>query len=428
MSKGQEFPLKVERNSSSSAEWSEHSSSSSFSSHSSYTGSDDSYIPDWEPFVTYDGQLFYLELNPAAQNPAKEQNVVNTLASVRNAFGRVSTRRSARSSGISKLSKLISRRAKLPMPQVPSGENKVTFRETSTGQIKELTLPIDPARRHKFGRRTSVSESLLGIATCPFPDGERVMVAGFSSAQQSVKVGDWIKKIDDQEVTVTNWEAILLAYDTPTDVILTLQQTADEKPIEESLESLTKFFNLSMLANNLGILFPGMVTEEEEEEIFALLYLTMNGDTGPINQDTLFCFPEKEKNSFYATRGSFLTINSLLATDFQAQPQQLPEADSVLQNCVNQKASLSEGANEFRVLSICGCQQNALANLQLHIVQENIAVATRKATWNNVRHFLQQSLRFGHIEATATLLTIRKSIPVAITLIIILLVRIFTRG
>lgn len=271
--------------------------------------------------MTYDGQLFYLELNPAAHNPAKEQNVVNTLASVRNAFGRVSTRRSARSSGISKLSKLISRRAKLPMPQVPSGENKVTFRETSTGQIKELTLPIDPARRHKFGRRTSVSESLLGIATCPFPDGERVMVAGFSSAQQSVKVGDWIKKIDDQDVTVTNWETILLAYDTPTDVVLTLQQTADEKPIEESLESLTKFFNLSMLANNLGILFPGIVTEEEEEEIFALLYLTMNGDTGPINQDTLFCFPEKENNSFYATRGSFLTLNSLLATDFQAHPQ-----------------------------------------------------------------------------------------------------------
>ncbi|XP_059622664.1 protein inturned [Phlebotomus argentipes] len=319
MSKAQEIPFKGERNSSSSAEWSDHSSSSSFSSRSSYSGSDDSYIPDWEPFVTYDGQLFYLELHPAAQNANKEQNVVNTLASVRNAFGRVSTRRSARSAGISKLSKLISRRPKLPMPQASGGENKVTFRETSTGQVKELTILVDPARRHKFGRRTSISESLLGISTCPFPDGERVMVAGFSSVLQSVKVGDWITKIDDQEVTVANWETLLLAYDTLKEAVLTLQQTADEKPIEEPQQSPTKFFNLSMMANNLSVIFPGVV--DEEDELFALLYLTMNGDVGPINQDTLFCYPEKEKNSFYATRGTFLTLNSLLTTDFHASPQ-----------------------------------------------------------------------------------------------------------
>ncbi|XP_055694691.1 protein inturned [Lutzomyia longipalpis] len=324
MNKSQEIPLKGERNSTSSADWSEHDSSSSFSSRSSYTDSDDSYIPDWEPFVTYDGQLFYLELNSMPQIPAKEQqNIVNTLASVRNAFGRVSTRRSNRSSGISKLSKLISRRAKLPIPQGSTssggGDSKVTFRETSTGQIKELTVTIDPARRHKFGRRTTISESLLGIATCPFPDGERVMVAGFSSILQSVKVGDWIKKIDEEEVNVANWDTLLLTYETPTDVVLTLQQTADEKPIEMPEDNLSKFFNFSMVANNLELLFPGNISTEDE--CFALLYLTMNGEKGPLNQDTLFCFPEKEKNSFYATRGSFLTLNSLLAADFHANPQ-----------------------------------------------------------------------------------------------------------
>ncbi|GAB0097160.1 Protein inturned [Sergentomyia squamirostris] len=320
MNKDQEIPQNREKESTSSAEWSEHSSSSSFSSNSSYTASDDSYIPDWEPFVTFDGQLFYLELNQQAQNVQKEQNVANTLVSVRNAFGRVSTRRSARSSGISKLSKLISRRPKLPVSQTSSVESKVTFSETSTGQIKDLTLVVDPSMRHKFGRRTGLSESLLGISTCPFPDGQRVMVAGFSSALQLVKVGDWIKKIDGVEVTTSNWEVLLLNYETPTEIQLTLQQTADEKPIEEAQVTISKFFNLSMMANNLPLLLPG-VDKMEDDEIFALLYLTMNGDSGPINQDTLFCYPEKEKNSFYATRGSFLTLNSLLATDFQAHPQ-----------------------------------------------------------------------------------------------------------
>lgn len=314
--------------------------------------SDESYVPDWESHVNKYGNLFYLEYNTQTtqtmQNVQLEANR-NTLTAMRNGFDRTSTRRSKKTDS-NRLSKLISRHDKLHKatkkgPSAPSmgsvlssgvmasnsmqntsslttdRDNKVKFNEMVEGEMKEIVIYIDPAARHKFGRRTSVSEALLGFSTCPFPNSQRIMIAGYMPNaeichEKAIKIGDWLKSINDQDVTVDNFDFILLSFVQPTNIRLQLKRIAVEEQANAHQLSLVKVTNTGEFVTALRDLVP-VIAEDKllsgHSTAFTILYLSMNSsdEASADGSEVIFCYPPKEVNCLYGMRGMFLTLNSL---------------------------------------------------------------------------------------------------------------------
>lgn len=239
-----------------------------------------------------------------------------SLSTFRGDFARVSTRRSGRN-GTSKFTKLIGNRGRDGKEAV-EGISKPYPASHPCGDVN-IKLVVDPAQRFKYGRRTSISEALLGLATTPFPDGQRIMVAGFSAMShpdlhQIIKVGDWLKSIEGTDVTIANLESYLLTIENITEVQIVVQRlsTAGE----------CKYSNVSAIVKSLDVLMPIEEEEELSRMVFTLMYLTMEDTTeqGPEGQDVMFCYPGKNLTELYATRGTFLTINSLAKVAFNTTP------------------------------------------------------------------------------------------------------------
>lgn len=247
----------------------------------------------------------------------------NTLTAMRNEFNRISTRRSKKSGN--KFSKLINRQGKIHKElatkkhgnitssnstgnctATAEKDNKVKFNEFADGEIKELTIFIDPTMRHRFGRRTSVAEALLGISICPFPNSQRIMVAGYMpnsemSQDKTIKIGDWLKAINDQEVTLENFDFILTNFVEPTNIKLQLQRIAVEEQIIGQQPNLIKIASLKEFAVVCKDLFPpGSGAETPyKPAVLSVMYLRLSDidEQSPDGQDVLFCYPPKEFNS-----------------------------------------------------------------------------------------------------------------------------------
>ena len=91
------------------------------------------------------------------------------------------------------------------------------------GEIREVTLLIDPDKRHKLGRRATLCEAYLGISPGAFSDKVRVMVAGFipdgeAMKNKNIKIGDWLRSVNSREVTSQNLEYMLSEITSPTNV------------------------------------------------------------------------------------------------------------------------------------------------------------------------------------------------------------------
>lgn len=315
-------------------------------------------MPDWEPFVREDGSLFYIEYDNHPFSAAPENSSNNASFTKHTSkdgdshrFNRSSTRRSKKTAG-NRLSRLINR-SSTSKPEKSSANQKsmattstatadsakVKFSDIAEGELKQISVFIDPAMRHKFGRRASVAEAILGVSVCPFPDSkDRIMIAGYmpNSAlghDRFVKVGDWLKAIDDEEVTMASLDGRLLGYGVPTEIRLSLQRMSGEQQTvgAEGL-SYHQMTSWAEFVGNAKQIFGfedassvnESVEKKKDEVVLSVMYLTM-ADLGDIissaeGQDVLFCYPEKDLNCLYGARGSFLTLNSLLRDMFGSAP------------------------------------------------------------------------------------------------------------
>lgn len=280
--------------------------------------SDDSYTPDWDRFVQDDGNLFYIEYEPTAAAAAPNKPKISQDNNF-NKFNRASTRRSKKSGN--KLSKLMNRNLR-PTKLKNAGAStsagatavtvsvtdntKVKFSEITEGEIKEIMVFIDPAMRHKFGRRTSAAEAILGVSICPFPDGKRLMVAGYMpnsrlGQDKFAKVGDWLKAVNDVEVTAETLDLLLESFGHPMEVKLTLQRMSGEQRILADPMENHKITSVKNLVDNMDEVFPPSpldIVGADEPMRFSVMYLTMAGlcDNGAEGQDVIFCYPPKESN------------------------------------------------------------------------------------------------------------------------------------
>lgn len=309
---------------------------------------------EWESHVNRDGSLFYLEYNI---QPVQVQNNVpanfdksQSLLAWRNDFKRTSTRRSKKT-GI-RLGNLINgnhnKTHKEAMKKkwltssrktnadnrhdIAAGDkdttNKVKFNEME-GEVKEITVFIDPSMRLKYGRRTSVAEALLGVSVCPFPDSARIMIAGYMpnseiSQDKAIKIGDWLKSINNQDINIENFELILLSFTQPTYIKLQLQRIAVEEPPQHH-PNIAKVTNTSEFVDTLRSFFPAHRHDERDHvPIFSLLLLSLkeSGENILDGEDVLFSYPPKQSNCLYSIRGTFLTLNSLFREcTFNSRPK-----------------------------------------------------------------------------------------------------------
>ncbi|XP_069695408.1 protein inturned isoform X2 [Periplaneta americana] len=200
--------------------------------------------------------------------------------------------------------------------------NKVTFQDWQEGEVREVSISVDPRGRHNLGRRATLCETLLGLVISTFADGTRIMVAGFipngeAIKHRSIKIGDWLRNVDEQEVTFQNIDSILANITTPGKVELKLQRVAGcDVTAQLSVEGPAKGVQQSELVKQL------LGTSGEDELSCVLrdlpvgvLYLTQEGLTegGPEDQGVLYCYPPPvQKNTLGTARGAFLTLYHLM--------------------------------------------------------------------------------------------------------------------
>lgn len=325
---------------------------------SSFVNSDDSYTVEWESYVARDGTLFYLEYNilPVATVHTVPSHLEKSpnLLSWRSDFKRTSMRRSKKP-GIrlgnlisSNHSKKVAKKKFLSTTAVRRSNggnrgdvgagggdqrdttNKVKFNEMAEGEVKEITVFIDPSLRHKYGRRTSLSEALLGVSVCPFPDSARIMIAGYMpnsevSQNKAIKIGDWLKAINDQDINIENFELILLSFTQPTYIKLQLQRIAVEEP-PQNHPNIAKATNTGEYVDTLRSFYPNSRHQDDygHAAIFHLLLLSLKESNEHIfdGEDVLYSYPPKESNFLFSIRGTFVTMNSLFREcTFNSRPK-----------------------------------------------------------------------------------------------------------
>lgn len=301
------------------------------SSNSSYSDSD-STIPEWEPYVDdFTGELLYIECHPfVVQN--KDTRINKTVAL--EPLSRTNLRRSTRGKFLRLLRRRDSKRKSKKnikcIDLADSNTSKVKFQELHEGEEKEVMLDIDAENKHNLSNDTSLAESLLGLVVSSLSDGNRVMIAGFSydskaKQERNIKIGDWLKSINNIEVNVQNLDDVLQKFINRNEVLLKLQRVAGievtkDPPINElNVESA---FVRELLNSK----------SEEEQALLqtlckhpiGILYIDTENlsENNQNNEDVTYCFPKPlQKNILASSRGMFITVNHLLYDLTKSRPR-----------------------------------------------------------------------------------------------------------
>ncbi|XP_043283272.1 protein inturned isoform X2 [Venturia canescens] len=314
--------------------------SDSGSSTGSYYSDSESSAAEWESEISPTGEVFYIESLPKS-GESEDKSLKNESESpVPELIRRRSTRagklmrlirrrESKRYSTRGKKTKNISggKHADGNQHKEGNGNKEVTFRDCQAGEIREVTLAIDPEKRHKLGRRATLCEAYLGISPGDFSDKIRVMVAGFipdgeAMRNKNIKIGDWLRSINSRQVTSQNLEHILSEISSPTTVKLELQRVAGvEVTAEPSVNNFPKVRRLVDKEASRALM------ESLFEEPFGVIYLKTTGlsETGPELQGVVYTYPRSElktgNNYLCKARGAFVTLNHMLPEITGSTPQ-----------------------------------------------------------------------------------------------------------
>ncbi|XP_076321009.1 inturned planar cell polarity protein isoform X2 [Tachypleus tridentatus] len=316
-------------------------SDSSFSS--DLSSDDDAYKPNWVDKVKENGELFYIE--PVVNQVTEEETVLcsksqNDMQIQNGDEVEVKTKipEVAKNVQGKKFKKWVLRQKGEKKENVIQGiscsvngntkecHSKVKFQSSPDGEIKEVFLDIGP-KCHNYGRRATLCEALFGIIPGSFnADTElgetsnqndlRVMIQGFTPDGEAVrngniKIGDWLKSIDEKEVTHENLNEVLDAIKRPSKVKLSVQRFAghsspqtvktDHHGPPQSLLVKQVSGDKSTI-EEIGSLYQNMP--------YVLLYLS-TANTEEQN-DVLYQYPGNE-NSLLSLKGMFITLNRVVA-------------------------------------------------------------------------------------------------------------------
>lgn len=277
-------------------------------------------MPEWESSIDETtGQLLFIDCHPVVT-----QNI-NELKS--SPFTKTQNRKSTRGKFLRLIRRRDSkRRSKRLNKQENTETNKVTFQDFQEGEVKQVELKIDPT---KVIRKGVLVESLLGLSVSPFSDGRRVMISGFTlnseaKNEKSIKIGDWLKKVNNIEVTMQDLNRVIEQHAYRSEILLELQRVAGvevtKDPPTNELSNQSKF--VKQLTN--------FDTEESDslnsvlcEQPIGILYINTEqlSESGPEYEGVVYCYPRPyETNPLCASRGVFITLNHLLHETTKTKP------------------------------------------------------------------------------------------------------------
>ena len=287
-----------------------------------------SYESDWEAEINAKGEVFYVL--PVEERELETFNTVKEEKKVK------------KEKKGSKLSRLVKRRESKRdrtsgVSSEPVGLDQSSDGDSSTyGQIKtfesffEGTNPVQLTDVHlrltalrPRGEQGSASlEETLGIIPgrneqppedAPFT-ANRVIIAGFLTdgpaikQHDKLKIGDWLRSIDGQQVTLDNLGSVLSRYGSSCKVKLTVQRTAVVAALLEEDEQLVTPPSVMKIVTGQGP-SPADVQSILRSLPYMALYVTRRGitETSPDLADVLYQFPSQQ-SKLLQVRGMFLTL------------------------------------------------------------------------------------------------------------------------
>ncbi|EFN82858.1 PDZ domain-containing protein 6 [Harpegnathos saltator] len=244
--------------------------SDSGSSTGSYYSDTDSSVVEWESEIGPSGEVFYVE--SAVESLFEDFTIFDSKSD--NPQPELTRRRSTRAGKLFRLirrkeSKRWSTRNKkinsstvacniVPQEKDATGSKEVTFRDFQAGEIRDVTLWIDPERRHKLGRRATLCEAYFGItpARGAFITLNHLLpsITGPQPVSTTVYIGEEKMHIvytshDDELLLIAlpeRWCTVQEAVKITEDVV---------RMLEFTYQSLTKCFTTSENQSSLDHLF-----------------------------------------------------------------------------------------------------------------------------------------------------------------------------
>ena len=272
-----------------------------------------SYSPEYRNFIEEDGSCFYIIANPIdhSKSPNNAQNNQDTFSKE---FSRMSLRKRER--GI--LSKLTGKKKPVCDLKVVDS-NKY---EHADGILKELKIRNGKKMiKPKHGDKRTFFEIMFNATIILSPDNKRLMIDSInnpSEISKYLKIGDYIKSIDGEILTVENTNNLLTkAQNQKSFKIVAEESFRDEL---ESTHEEIKMTKISDVVEQKEKLF--QLEAESHELVFSLNIIVKNEQ---INEDsgdftTVFSFPPQENNFLHKLKGAFLTIASLIKSTHDTHP------------------------------------------------------------------------------------------------------------
>ncbi|XP_071571917.1 protein inturned isoform X1 [Temnothorax nylanderi] len=315
--------------------------SDSGSSTGSYYSDTGSSLVEWESEIGPTGEVFYIESAEESllENPTTSEDKSESPQP------ELTRRRSTRAGKLFRLirrkeSKRWSTRNKrinnsaaansTAAQEKGDGGKEVKFQDFQAGEIREVTLWVDPERRHKLGRRATLCEAYFGITPGAFSDKVRVMVAGFipdgeAMKNRNIKIGDWLRSVNSNNVTFQNLDRILSEIAAPSNVTLELQRVAGVD-VTAKLSKVNEPKQSILVQNLINKKNSNSFMESLLDYPLGVIYLKTAdlSEMGQELQGVLYTFPRSEiKNvhsSLCTARGAFITLNHLLPSIVGSQP------------------------------------------------------------------------------------------------------------
>ncbi|KAL9705883.1 hypothetical protein quinque_009401 [Culex quinquefasciatus] len=268
---------------------------------------------EWSPFIS-DNFLFYIKLDLVYH---AKPIVFDDDLFFRNEYRRLSIRK--KENILSKFGHREKNKHKLFKVTVINTIKK----EQLNGINKEIIISVAPKKNIVLKDLLPLSETILGITTSLFPDGRKLMVDkvkdySIFNRGKLVKSKDWIKSVDAEMVTVDNLDALLESSTMiPTILKITFFEMI-EHDISNAIE--IKITNLMDLIQSQETLFnkDDIQTMSSNDLIFSMIYISKDGSQND-ELDVTFCYPTRENNLLFSSKGSFLTLHSIFSSSFQTR-------------------------------------------------------------------------------------------------------------
>lgn len=156
------------------------------------------------------------------------------------------------------------------------------------------------------------------------------MIAGFSydskaKHEKNIKIGDWLKSINNIDVNVQNLDDILQKFINKDNVFLKLQRVAGiEVTKDPPINELNNESNFVKELLNFKLEDEQLVLLNLRKHPIGILFINTDelNENNQDNEDVTYCFPKPlQKNILCCSRGIYITLNHLLNDITKTKPQ-----------------------------------------------------------------------------------------------------------